>query len=80
MVKAARAAIPFPVPAPPLDRGQLIDARQIQAKIGGTHPPSLVWIRENVPGRVKFSHKMVRWYEREFLTWLAQLEERSRGA
>lgn len=64
----ARAlSIPLPAPAP---RGRLIDAEAIRAKIGGTKPPSLDWIRANVPGKKKYGHRTCRWLEPDVDAWL----------
>ncbi len=55
----------------------MLDARQIQALIGGQKPPSLNWIRENVPGRIKLGHKMVRWPREWVFAWLKDRQRKS---
>lgn len=70
MKRAHTAARVLEMPQPPADRGRLIDAIAIRAMIGGTHPPSLIWIYANVPGKRKLSHRCVRWFENDVRAWL----------
>jgi predicted DNA-binding transcriptional regulator AlpA len=70
-VRASARALEI-VPPAPVHRGRLIDAETVRAKIGGAKPPSLDWIRANVPGKRKYSHRCVRWYEDEVNAWLAK--------
>ena len=60
---------PLVIPPPPR-RDKLLDARQVQHMIGGQPPPSLDWVYNNVPGKLKLSHRCVRWYENDVLEWL----------
>lgn len=56
-----------PVVSPP--RGPMIDARTIAADLfGGT--VSEAWVRANVPGRVKLSHRTIRWYRGDVERWI----------
>lgn len=71
-MKRATARV-LELPQAPADRGRLLDAAQVQALIGGTTPPSIVWIYAHVPGKRKLSHRCVRWYEREVNAWLEGL-------
>lgn len=57
----------------PRERGPLIDAAAIVAKIGGRKPPSEKWVRDTVPGKLMLGHTIVRWYEYEVDAWIATL-------
>ena len=72
------AVLPLSIPRPPPDRGPLIDARQIQAMIGGTKPPSTDWINRHAPNRCDFGYRTKRWYRDDVVTWLETL--RNQGA
>ena len=61
-----------PTVAPP--RGPMVDARTIAADLfGGT--VSEAWVRANVPGRVKLSHRTIRWYRTDVEQWIASLRK-----
>lgn len=53
---------------------QWVDAKWIQARCSELTPddiPSCEWIRQNVPGRRKWSHKRVRWPRSVVENWMA---------
>ena len=63
-------------PAVPPPRGPMVDARTIAAEMfAGT--VSEAWVRANVPGRVKLSHRTIRWYRTDVEQWI--LERRKAG-
>jgi predicted DNA-binding transcriptional regulator AlpA len=53
----------------PLPRGRLMDARSVAAELfDGTVTEK--WVREHVPGRIKLSHRTIRWYRDDVLRWI----------
>jgi len=63
-------------PVVPAPRGPMVDARTIAADLfAGT--VSEAWVRANVPGRVKLSHRTIRWYRGDVERWI--LEQRKAG-
>ena len=54
----------------------MVDARTIASDLfAGT--VSEAWVRVNVPGRVKLSHRTIRWYRADVEHWI--LERRKAG-
>jgi len=53
---------------PPPDRGPLLTAEQVAARLGGVSP---AWVRRAVPGKLALGHRTVRWYEGDVLRWIA---------
>ena len=63
------------VPAPPPDRGRLLSADQVASDVFGGHVSPL-WVRRNVPGKIKLGHVKRAWWEYDVRFWL---ETRSRA-
>lgn len=55
----------------PQEKGPLIDAAGIAARIGGRKPPTEKWVRMNVPGKIHLGYNIVRWYESDVDLWIA---------
>jgi len=69
MTRALR--IEKPTPAIPVPRGRMMDAQAVATELfDGT--VSETWVRKNVPGRVKLSHRTVRWFRDDVVRWLEQ--------
>jgi predicted DNA-binding transcriptional regulator AlpA len=63
--------LPLPIPAPPPDRGRLLDAKQVAAMVGGS--VSQAWVRRNLPHKVVLGHRTVRWFEFDVRRYLEEL-------
>ncbi len=61
--------VPFPVPEPPPDRGQLLSPEDVTQWIGR----SSSWVRRNVPHKVRLGHRTVGWFEDDVRAWLDSL-------
>lgn len=58
-------------PSIPAPRGPMLDARTIAADLfAGTVTEA--WVRANVPGRVKLSHRTIRWYRADVERWIQE--------
>lgn len=56
-------------PAIPAPRGPLMDAQQVATELmAGTVTET--WVRRNLPGKVKLSHRTVRWFRDDVVRWL----------
>jgi hypothetical protein len=69
-----RAALRIETPTPvqlPAPRGPMMDAEAVAAELfAGTVTET--WVRRNVPGRVKLSHRTLRWFRDDVVRWLEE--------
>lgn len=66
-MKSATARI-LQIPKPPPDRGKWLTVDDVRAMLG--NQVSREWVYDNVPNKVKVSHRVVGWWEydvRDFL-------------
>ncbi len=55
--------------AVPVPRGRMMNAVEIAAELySGT--VDAAWVLENVPNKMKFGHRTVRWYEQDVLSFI----------
>ena len=71
-VKALKLAKGTPVPPePPLDRGRLMNAKQVAAELFNGQV-SAAWVRRNLPGKIVLGHSTVVWREYDVRDWITQ--------
>lgn len=58
-----------PVRGLPPDRGRLLTAEEVAARLGGAVTPR--WVRTHVRPRIELHQKALRWYETDVDAWLA---------
>lgn len=58
------------------NRGRLLDARTIAGELFGGSVGEQ-WVRRNVPKKITFTKRLIRWWERDVLDWIEDQRMRS---
>ncbi len=65
----------LPMPKPPTRSSRMLSVEDLQSLIGGDPLPTKDWIYRTVPHKIKMSHRCVRWWEEDVLTWMEGLRD-----